>query len=206
MDEPFTPEIVTQMDARLGLPTAIRPADVVEPAAPSAQGGRERGQLRTDTDMALLEVTDVTVRFGGNVALQQYFGLRGARHGHRADRSQRRRQDDAVQRRYRALPAVDWPGPARRRRTSRRCSPYRRARRGLSRTFQRLELFTSLSVRDNVRVAGQIHNANRISWPDRRQQAQRRGHRVWSAWPRWPTGRSPNYPPARPGGSSWPGR
>jgi branched-chain amino acid transport system ATP-binding protein len=26
-----------------------------------------------------------------------------------------------------------------------------------------LELFTSLSVRDNVRVAGQIHNANRIS-------------------------------------------
>jgi branched-chain amino acid transport system ATP-binding protein len=33
----------------------------------------------------------------------------------------------------------------------------------LSRTFQRLELFTSLSVRDNVRVAGQIHNANRIS-------------------------------------------
>jgi branched-chain amino acid transport system ATP-binding protein len=37
-------------------------------------------------------------------------------------------------------------------------SPARRARLGLSRTFQRLELFTSLSVRDNIRVAGDIRN------------------------------------------------
>lgn len=35
-------------------------------------------------------------------------------------------------------------------------SPARRARRGMARTFQRLELFLSLSVRDNVRVAGDI--------------------------------------------------
>jgi branched-chain amino acid transport system ATP-binding protein len=36
-------------------------------------------------------------------------------------------------------------------------SPTKRARQGLGRTFQRLELFTMLSVRDNIRVAPDIH-------------------------------------------------
>jgi branched-chain amino acid transport system ATP-binding protein len=44
-----------------------------------------------------------------------------------------------------------------------RASTHVRARRGLGRTFQRLELFTSLSVRDNVRVAGDIHRSWRSS-------------------------------------------
>ena len=40
-----------------------------------------------------------------------------------------------------------------------KAAPAPRARQGLSRSYQQLELFTSLSVRDNVRVAGDIRNA-----------------------------------------------
>lgn len=42
-----------------------------------------------------------------------------------------------------------------------RRGPAGRAHLGIARTFQRLELFLSLSVRDNVRVAGDIVNARR---------------------------------------------
>jgi branched-chain amino acid transport system ATP-binding protein len=38
-----------------------------------------------------------------------------------------------------------------------RLPPYKRARRGIGRTFQRLELFSMLTARENIRVAADIH-------------------------------------------------
>ena len=51
-----------------------------------------------------------------------------------------------------------------------RLAPHKRARLGLSRTFQRLELFTLLSVRSNIRVAADLHRSythDRTIDPDR---------------------------------------
>ena len=117
--------------------------------------------------MPLLETADVTVQFGGNVALRDVSiavekgtvtGLIGPNGAGKTTlfnviTGLLRPQAGRV-----LLGGDDIT----------RLAPFKRARKGLSRTFQRLELFTSLDVRDNVRVAGQIRNAaNAAKFSDR---------------------------------------
>jgi len=106
--------------------------------------------------VALLEVTDVTVRFGGVTAVDgatftaaaaRVTGLIGPNGAGKTT----------------LFNVVSGLQPAQggtvvyRGRDVAGMSPSRRSRGGIGRTFQRLEAFGSLTVRDNVRVARDIH-------------------------------------------------
>jgi branched-chain amino acid transport system ATP-binding protein len=108
----------------------------------------------------LLETRGVTVRFGGNVAVDDVTigvdpgvvtGLIGP---NGAGKTTLFNVITGLQKPARGrvlLGGDDITGLA----------PYKRAQKGLARTFQRLELFISLSVRDNIRVAGDVRNSSR---------------------------------------------
>ncbi|UGQ13309.1 ABC transporter ATP-binding protein [Yinghuangia sp. ASG 101] len=99
-----------------------------------------------------LEVTGVTVRFGGHVALDNVSlhaqnglvtGLIGP---NGAGKTTMFNVITGLQAASSGTVTLDG-------RDVGRLAPYKRARRGMARTFQRLELFGSLTVRDNIHVA-----------------------------------------------------
>jgi branched-chain amino acid transport system ATP-binding protein len=105
--------------------------------------------------MARLEIENVTVRFGGNIALDSVnlaaepgvvTGLIGPNGAGKTTL-------------FNVTTGLLPPNSGRIRVDGRdvtRLSPTKRARRGLARTFQRLELFSLLSVRENIRVAADV--------------------------------------------------
>jgi branched-chain amino acid transport system ATP-binding protein len=110
--------------------------------------------------MSLLETHGVTVRFGGTTAVDavdltleagQVTGLIGP---NGAGKTTLFNVITGMQRPSAGSVLLEGTDITRR-------SPGKRGRLGVARTFQRLELFLSLSVYDNVRVAGDIVKASR---------------------------------------------
>ncbi|WP_174183683.1 ABC transporter ATP-binding protein [Nocardia barduliensis] len=104
---------------------------------------------------SLLEVDDVTVVFGGNRALDGA-GLRAERGAvtgligpNGAGKSTLFDVICGLRKPTKGRVAIDGADVT-------RLGPSRRARHGLARTFQRLELFGRLSVRDNLLVAAEL--------------------------------------------------
>ncbi|MFL6024210.1 MAG: ABC transporter ATP-binding protein [Marmoricola sp.] len=112
--------------------------------------------------MALLEVEDVVVRFGGITAVNKasftadsgvitgLIGPNGAGKTTCFNVITGLENPTSGGVRYQDRQISSWP-------------VHRRARHGIGRTFQRLEAFGSLTVRDNVRVAREIH-AGPLDW------------------------------------------
>ena len=114
----------------------------------------------TPTTGAVLEVAGVTVRYGGNVALRDVAmtarpgAVTGLIGPNGAGKTTLFNVICGLQRPDSGWVRIDD-------RDVTRLLPYKRARAGLARTFQRLELFTLLSVRSNIRIAADVDRRNR---------------------------------------------
>ena len=111
---------------------------------------------RTATDRPAAELRDITVRFGGLLAVNkvsldlqdgQIIGLIGP---NGAGKTTLFNVATGMQEPNEGRIFVDG-------RDVTGARPHQFARLGLARTFQRLEVFGSLTVRDNIRVAAQLH-------------------------------------------------
>jgi len=106
--------------------------------------------------MALLEVEQVTVTFGGVRALDQVDldvdagAITGLIGPNGAGKTTLFNVICGLQAHASGRVRLDGQDLA-------RVAPHRRARRGIARTFQRLEVFGSMSARDNIRVAADVH-------------------------------------------------
>ena len=106
----------------------------------------------------MLDVRDVTVRFGGNLAVDDVtFAAEGGKvtaliGPNGAGKTTIFNVISGLLPPTRGTVSLDG-------RDLSGVAPHKRARLGLGRTFQRLELFSALTVRDNVLVASEIHRS-----------------------------------------------
>ena len=117
--------------------------------------------------MALFEVCDVTVRYGGVTALRgasltaEPHGIHGLIGPNGAGKSTL----------FNVATGLVAPSKGRvllEGQDVTRLSPHGRARRGLARTFQQLELFGVLTVHDNLLIAAELHTRRRDQGRDPR--------------------------------------
>ena len=110
--------------------------------------------------MALFEVCDVTVRYGGVTALRgasltaEPHGIHGLIGPNGAGKSTLFNVATGLVAPSKGRVLLDGQDVT-------RLSPHGRARRGLARTFQQLELFGVLTVHDNLLIAAELHGRRR---------------------------------------------